>query len=108
MICHRTLPTLALALAACGPHVPTDREFCEQRERAFERAYPEDNPSDHAMRVDMCVRGIADEHGREVDPEGRDSFQRRLICAKHLGKNAALEAWQAMKNCESATLSYPR
>jgi hypothetical protein len=95
---------LLLALVACGSRTPSDRELCEQRERAYERAYPDMASNDHAMRVDMCTRGVADEHKRDVDADGKDMFQRRVACAKHLGDGPALEAWQAMKNCESRTL----
>ncbi len=97
-------PLLAL-VAACGSGTPSDRELCEQRERAYERAYPDmANGSDHADRVDACTRGVAEEHGDEVDGNGNDMFKRRVACAKHLGEQPALAAWEAMKDCESRTL----
>jgi hypothetical protein len=93
-----------LVAAGCGKQVPSDREFCEQRERAYELAYPEEPHPDHDQRVGMCERGVADEHRSDVDRNGRDMFQRRLACADHLGEGPPLDAWRAMKNCESATL----
>jgi hypothetical protein len=103
---RRTLASFALAaLAACGSRTPSDREFCEQREAAYDRAYPnETNNLDHGERVDMCTRGVAEEHGSDVDANGNDIFKRRLACAKHLGEQPPLAAWEAMKDCESRTL----
>lgn len=103
---RRTLACFAFAtLAACGSRTPSDRELCEQREAAYDRAYPDQaNSIDHGKRVDMCTRGVAEEHGSDVDADGNDMFKRRVACARHLAEQPALAAWEAMKDCESRTL----
>ena len=97
---------LGLALAACTKGKLTDRDYCDLRWTTAERANADQPPlqTSHAERVDACVRSVAGEHGRDVGPDGRDMFDRRLACGKHFGEEPARKVWEDAMRCEQETL----
>ena len=97
---------VCLALVACTKGKLTDCDYCELRWTASERANTDQPPLQlgHAELVDSCVRGVVKEHGVEVDKAGRDMFERRLACAKHLGEAPARKVWEEAIRCEQETL----
>ena len=94
-----------LVVVGCKHHPLSDHDYCEQRQSAYERAYPDDKSEigDHAKLVEMCEHGIATEHNSSVH-DGKDMFERRMACSTHLGDEPALRVWEDMKDCESKTL----